>query len=95
MQVVGLWYVDVLQGWKVYADEIKDLATYRITALEPALRVEEAAVGSGDICGSVLLNRRFLNLVEERIGPMGAGYVQDVCHAFLNSSQRALNDPNG
>ncbi|CZR65853.1 uncharacterized protein PAC_15753 [Phialocephala subalpina] len=61
-----------------------DLATYRITALSPNLRVEEAAVGSGDICGSVMLNRRFLNLVEQRIGPMGAGYVQDLDDEFNN-----------
>lgn len=82
MLVAELWYVGISRGLKSFADKMEDLATYRITALEPALRVEEAAVGSGDICGSVMLNRRFLELVEQRIGPMGAGYVQDVCHAF-------------
>jgi hypothetical protein len=56
----------------------QDLATYRITALEPALRVEEAATGSGDLCGSVMLNRRFITFVEAKIGPFAQEYMQDV-----------------
>lgn len=65
-------------GFQEYGSHDQDLATYRITALEPALRVEEAAVGSGDLCGSVMLNRRFLAFVEQTIGPFAQEYMQDV-----------------
>jgi hypothetical protein len=56
----------------------QDLATYKVTAMEPALRVEEAATSSGDLCGSVMLNRRFLAFVEAKIGPFAQEYMQDV-----------------
>lgn len=44
-----------------------DLIAYRITQLNP-LRVEESAVGTGGLCGSVFLNYRFEDHVKQRIG---------------------------
>ena len=44
-----------------------DLIAYKITRLNP-LRVEESAVGTGGLCGSVVLNCRFEEHVKQRIG---------------------------
>jgi hypothetical protein len=35
------------------------LISYTITALYPILKVKEAAAGTGGLCGSTFLNRRF------------------------------------
>ena len=57
---------------------LQDLATYRITAFDPNLELEEAAVGIGDLCGSVLLNTKFLDLVERKVGTLSAEDRKDV-----------------
>lgn len=44
-----------------------DLITYRITALQPVLRVTEAAPGRGDCCGSTLLNHRFDSFLRNKL----------------------------
>lgn len=44
-----------------------DLIAYKITELNP-LRVEESAVGTGNLCGSAFLNYRFEDHVKQRIG---------------------------
>ena len=36
-----------------------DLITYKISKLDPTLEVQEAAEGSGGLCGSPFLNQRF------------------------------------
>jgi hypothetical protein len=36
-----------------------DLISYTIIELYPVLRIEEAAPGSGGLCGSTFLNHRF------------------------------------
>jgi hypothetical protein len=72
--------------WLTY---IQDLATYEITTLDPALRVKEAAVGTGDLCGSVMLNRRFVAFVESKIGPFAQEYMKDV-GSILKPSQIML-----
>ncbi|KAF4626404.1 hypothetical protein G7Y89_g11756 [Cudoniella acicularis] len=61
---------------------IVDLATYQIIALDPAIRVEEAAIGAGDLCGSAMLNSRFLELVERKTGPLDSEFRQDVDEEF-------------
>ncbi|KAF3129560.1 hypothetical protein TWF703_008847 [Orbilia oligospora] len=45
-----------------------DLISYKITQIEPALRVEEAAVGSGDKCGASYVETEFLSWLEKWIG---------------------------
>ena len=42
------------------------------------MRLEEARVGAGELCGSVFLNHRFLKFVEEKTGPLDPDYKQDV-----------------
>ena len=45
-----------------------DLISYTITDLKPILKVREAAPGTGGLCGSPFLNRRFGEFLEERLG---------------------------
>jgi hypothetical protein len=44
-----------------------DLISYEVKSLEP-LRIEECAAGTGGICGSGLLNMRFVEHVKARMG---------------------------
>lgn len=44
-----------------------DLITFTILQLEPTLRLKEAAPGNGALCGSTFINRRFENLVRQRL----------------------------
>ena len=41
-----------------------DLISYTVLALEPILELEEAAPGTGALCGSTFLNRRFEQYLE-------------------------------
>lgn len=45
-----------------------DLISYTVSALKPILQVEEAAMGSGRICGSTFLNRIFQHFLVEKLG---------------------------
>jgi molecular chaperone DnaK (HSP70) len=45
-----------------------DLITYTITALHPILSVREAASGTGGLCGSTFLNRRFGEFLTKKLG---------------------------
>lgn len=45
-----------------------DLISYRITQISPYLRVEEAAIGSGDKCGATYVDKEFLSWLEKKIG---------------------------
>ncbi|KAH6699218.1 hypothetical protein EV126DRAFT_477579 [Verticillium dahliae] len=45
-----------------------DLILYTITRLKPILEVEEAAPGSGTLCGSTFLNKRFKEFLTARLG---------------------------
>ncbi|KAH8678766.1 hypothetical protein BGZ60DRAFT_401802 [Tricladium varicosporioides] len=45
-----------------------DLISYRITQLRPTLRVEEAAIGSGDKCGATYVDKEFLSWLEKKLG---------------------------
>ncbi|KAK0613320.1 hypothetical protein B0T14DRAFT_438063 [Immersiella caudata] len=45
-----------------------DLIAYTITKLKPVLEVEEATAGTGGLCGSSFLNRRFVSFLKNRIG---------------------------
>ncbi len=43
-----------------------DLISYTVLALEPILELEEAAPGTGALCGSTFLNRRFEQYLEHQ-----------------------------
>ncbi|RPB13452.1 actin-like ATPase domain-containing protein [Morchella conica CCBAS932] len=45
-----------------------DLISYEVTRLEPKLEVKECVIGSGGMCGSTYINRRFEAWVKNRIG---------------------------
>ncbi|KAF8423928.1 hypothetical protein EV426DRAFT_563193 [Tirmania nivea] len=45
-----------------------DLISYEITSVEPRLRVDECVGGTGGLCGSTALNRRFEALVKQHLG---------------------------
>jgi hypothetical protein len=44
------------------------LISYTITELYPILKVKEAAPGTGGLCGSTFLNRRFKEFLTENLG---------------------------
>ncbi|KAK6544698.1 hypothetical protein TWF694_001384 [Orbilia ellipsospora] len=52
-----------------------DLISYKITQIEPALRVEEAAIGSGDKCGATYVDKEFLAWLEKWIGSEAYGKI--------------------
>ncbi|UZP41979.1 hypothetical protein NXS19_009795 [Fusarium pseudograminearum] len=45
-----------------------DLISYTITGLKPILEVQEAAPGSGALCGSTFLNMRFAKYLRGKLG---------------------------
>ncbi|KAF4989743.1 hypothetical protein FGRMN_8930 [Fusarium graminum] len=45
-----------------------DLISYTITGLKPVLEVQEAAPGSGALCGSTFLNMRFAKYLRGKLG---------------------------
>ncbi|GJN84979.1 hypothetical protein PLIIFM63780_008543 [Purpureocillium lilacinum] len=45
-----------------------DLISYTITGLKPILQVEEAAPGTGALCGSTFLNMRFAKFLKAKLG---------------------------
>ena len=45
-----------------------DLISYTITNLKPILEVQEAAPGSGALCGSTFLNKRFAKFLQAKLG---------------------------
>lgn len=54
-----------------------DLISYRIVTLKPTLHVEEAAPGSGDLCGASYLNRIFQKFITNELGDM-EGWDEEV-----------------
>ncbi|KAI1260254.1 hypothetical protein F5Y18DRAFT_420208 [Xylariaceae sp. FL1019] len=45
-----------------------DLVTYTVTALSPTLEVQEAAEGTGSVCGAALVNLRFEHFLKSKLG---------------------------
>ncbi|KAJ6441863.1 Hsp70 family chaperone [Purpureocillium lavendulum] len=54
-----------------------DLISYTITGLKPILQVQEAAPGSGALCGSTFLNIRFAKFLKAKLG-REQGFDDDV-----------------
>ncbi|KAK6499972.1 hypothetical protein TWF481_010329 [Arthrobotrys musiformis] len=52
-----------------------DLISYKITQVQPILRVEEAAIGSGDKCGASYVDKEFLSWLEKWIGSEAFGKI--------------------
>lgn len=62
------------------------MIAYKITRLTP-LRVEESAVGTGGLCGSVLLNYRFEEHVKQRIGTERYNWMREKKTKTWNMAQ--------
>lgn len=75
-----------------------DLITFTIAELSPNLRLREAAPGTGSLCGSTFLNRRFENFLLEQLGPCpGFGedtFEQATQHFELVAKRRFAGDAN-
>lgn len=54
-----------------------DLISYTVTALKPRLEIKEAAPGTGSLCGSTFLNRKFEKFLEDKLGRQ-PGWDKDV-----------------
>lgn len=72
-----------------------DLISYTVSALKPMLSVDEAASGTGSLCGSTYLNRIFEQYVIARFGE-NEGWddevIEDVSsHIFAEMEMQAYN----
>lgn len=54
-----------------------DLISYTAMALKPKLEVIEATPGTGSLCGSTFLNRRFEKFLEDKLG-QEPGWDKDI-----------------
>lgn len=45
-----------------------DLITYTVSALKPVLKLTEASIGTGTLCGSSFLNRKFEQFLKVKLG---------------------------
>lgn len=59
------------------------MISYTIEQLEPTLQVKEAASGSGGLCGSTFLNRRFQEYLLFKLG-QEEGFDQDTLNDAMN-----------
>lgn len=60
-----------------------DLITLTIVELEPNLRLNEEAFGTGSLCGSTFLNRRFEQFLEHRLSSV-PGWGRDTLDEALH-----------
>ena len=61
-----------------------DLISYTVSGLTPSLSVEEAAAGTGGLCGSTYLNRIFEQVLIAKFG-QNAGWDDDVIEEVRNT----------
>lgn len=54
-----------------------DLISYTVTALKPRLEIKAATTGTGSLCGSSFLNRKFEKFLEDKLGRQ-PGWDKDV-----------------
>ena len=67
-----------------------DLISYTVSGLKPMLKIEEAASGTGGLCGSTYLNRIFEQFLIAKFG-QNDGWEDDVIEEaswFLNGVSR-------
>lgn len=70
-----------------------DIITFSILQLVPALCLKEEAPGTGSLCGSTFLNRRFEKLLEERFSPnaaWGRDTLDEALHRFETCTKRTF-----
>ncbi|KAI0554889.1 hypothetical protein F4679DRAFT_595406 [Xylaria curta] len=65
-----------------------DLITYTVDSMFPMLKVNEATVGTGDLCGAALVNLRFQQFLTAKL-QNEPDWDTDVLHDALKSFERA------
>ncbi|EJT70088.1 hypothetical protein GGTG_12261 [Gaeumannomyces tritici R3-111a-1] len=66
-----------------------DLITYTITKLKPILEVQEAAPGSGALCGSTFLNLRFSNFLKAKLGHL-EGFDDELLSEAMDKFEKTV-----
>ncbi|OHE97825.1 hypothetical protein CORC01_06860 [Colletotrichum orchidophilum] len=66
-----------------------DLISYTITGLKPILEVQEAAPGSGALCGSTFLNMRFAKFLRAKLGKE-EGFDDDVMAEAMEQFEKKV-----
>ena len=69
------------------------MISYTIEQLEPALQVKEAAPGSGGLCGSTYLNRRFQEFLVSKLGQEEGFDHETVSDAMKKFDEEACYNP--
>ena len=62
-----------------------DLISYTVSQLRPTLKITEATLGTGTLCGSSFLNRIFHNFLKDKLGNeigWDEDVVEEVCECF-------------
>jgi hypothetical protein len=71
MQEVHTCYLFLFEGYlglTSITGGTVDLISFRVTDIKPSLRIEEAAIGTGDKCGAAFVDRAFLLWLKGWIG---------------------------
>lgn len=71
-----------------------DLISYTITKLRPILQVQEAAPGSGALCGSTFLNMRFAKFLKSKLGKEEGFDDEILAEAMEVFEKKVLSPPN-
>ncbi|KAJ0159325.1 Chaperone protein DnaK [Colletotrichum tanaceti] len=66
-----------------------DLISYTITSLKPILEVQEAAPGSGALCGSTFLNMRFAKFLKAKLGKED-GFDDDIMAEAMEQFEKKI-----
>ena len=66
-----------------------DLITYTVSALKPVLRLTEASIGSGLLCGSSFLNRKFAQFLKAKLGDE-PGWDDDVLEEAMKRFENGV-----
>lgn len=69
-----------------------DLISYTVTSLRPKLEINEVTPGTGSLCGSTFLNRRFEKFLEDKLGRQ-PGWDKDVLDEVRNIKNTSIGYP--
>jgi hypothetical protein len=70
-----------------------DLISYTINSLKPVLEVQEAAPGTGALCGSTFLNMRFSKFLRAKLGKLD-GFDDEVLADAMERFEKTVIIPS-
>jgi hypothetical protein len=70
-----------------------DLISYTVVKLHPVIEVKEAAPGSGALCGSTYLNRRFKEFLQDKLGKQ-EGWDDEVLEDAMADFEKIVRIPH-